>query len=112
MKVTWKDGRLCAGTLFRALAACGLDPCHYRDRICNLWYDDGILNPNTVRFAKGAQPNVIALGAKVSVELRRLGIGHTLMTHPAARGKIRQTAAYFRHVRETIFGKRIEEPHV
>lgn len=100
LNVSWKDGKLCAGTLFRALTAVGyrVNPHHFH----NLWYDDGEMNPNTLRFAQGAAPFIIALGNKVSGELRRLKIAHRKMIHPAARGRIRTTKAYFSHVKRVL----------
>lgn len=102
MEVKWEHGRLCASTLFRALLACGIYPEHHSFR--NLWYDDGELDPNTVRFARGAQPRVVALGRKVSCKLQKLGVAHVYLTHPAARGKIRTTRLYMEHVRRTLTG--------
>lgn len=102
MEVHWVDGKLCASTLFKALLACGIYP--EANQFCNLWYDDGELNSNTVRFAKGAQPRVVALGRKVSLQLKRLGIAHVYLTHPAARGKIRTARLYMEHVRKTLTG--------
>lgn len=100
MNVRWEDGRLAACTLFKALVANGVQPD--RNRFHNLWYDDGELNPNTLRIARGAQPFVIALGKKVSRELTRHGIKHRYLVHPAARGKVRDTREYRRLVKEAL----------
>lgn len=106
MRVTWEHGRLAACTLFRALVALGLDPLD--STFCNLWYDHGELDPNTLRCLESVSRHggcpIIALGNKVAAKLTELGIHHLKMVHPAARGKIRLFRRYKKHVAGVLLG--------
>lgn len=105
----WEDGRLAAKPLFEALRAMGVDPT---DQVyVNLWTD-----PPT-RRGKNWRPTLcsgiviglriatlpkVALGARVSTQLTKLGIKHVAIVHPAARGSIRKRERYIAHVAATL----------
>ena len=92
--LTWKDGGLAAKPLFEALHACGIDPqcC----RFVNLFERSG---PRTVRDFPGA---IVGMGRKVQARLARMGIKHTPIVHPAARGSIRKRERYISHVKAAL----------
>ena len=98
--VTWEDGRLAAKTLHDALRAVGLDPGE--QRFLNLYLDHlpGVVNPDTldqIRELLRDRWVIVGLGRVVQATLRRMGIPHRPMVHPAARGAIRSRARYQRH---------------
>lgn len=102
----WHNGRLCAGTLLRALESCGLDPT--RHVFVNLWHTPG-LGPTTeepdvalVKAAARAGYELVALGRLVERELRCAGLPHRTLTHPAARGAIRKRCRYVEHLRAVL----------
>ena len=94
MGVYWEDGNLAAKTLFDACRAHRVDPLKHE--FTNLFERGG---KRDVREWRGP---VVAMGRKVQAELTRMGIEHTPMVHPAARGKIRLKANYAAHVGEVL----------
>ena len=93
MGVTWKDRRLAAAHLSKATDALGID----WDSICfkNVFEDD-------IQDIKSFDGIVVAMGRKVEKELKKHGIAHEYIHHPAARGKIRIIENYKAHVREQL----------
>ena len=93
MGVTWKDKRLAAAHLSKAIEALGID-----------WDDLKFLNvyENDISNIKSFDGPVIAMGRKVEKELKKYKIPHHYIHHPAARGKIRKIDNYKKHVREQI----------
>lgn len=99
--VTWEDGRLAAKTLHEALRAVGLDPDE--QRFLNLYLDHlpGVVNPDALDQIRKLLRDgwvIVGLGRVVQAGLKRLGIPHRPLVHPAARGAIRSRARYQRHV--------------
>lgn len=102
---TWRDGRLAAKTLFEALRAIAVEPTEHA--FCNLWADDSEdVTYYRERMLRAVEQTggriIVALGAKVAAELRRLEIAHVALIHPAARGTIRGRGRYAAHVREVL----------
>ena len=93
MGVTWKDRRLAAGHLSKATDALGLD---WDGLTFMNVYEDDI---EKIRAFKGV---TVAMGRKVERELKKNGIEHTYIHHPAARGKIRIIENYKQHVKEQL----------
>lgn len=93
MGVTWKDKRLAAAHLSKAIEALGIDwdKCTF----LNVYEDD----IETIRMFKGV---TVAMGRKVEKELKNNNIPHEYIHHPAARGKIRIIENYKAHVREQL----------
>ena len=93
MGVTWKDKRLAAAHLSKAIEALGIN-----------WDDLKFLNvfENDISNIKSFDGPVIAMGRKVEKELKKYKIPHHYIHHPAARGKIRKIDNYKKHVREQI----------
>lgn len=106
MGAHWIDGRLCARTLHDALRRVELDPAGAV--FLNLFHDapdDQLPCPNAlaaVRSLAAAGFCVVALGRRVQAALRRAGVVHVALIHPAARGRIRARAAYQRHVADVL----------
>lgn len=102
---TWRDGRLAAKPLFEALNAMGIDPAQH-DYV-NLWTDS---MPPTVPWQRVARIRehvsaggaIVALGKRVSDELKRRAVDHVALVHPAARGAIRKRERYVAHVAERL----------
>ena len=97
LSASWEDGRLCAKTLHEALRAAGLDP---RSQVfLNLYHDgDGwSVNPAALarlRSLAGTGVGIVGLGRRVQTALRRAGLPHRQLIHPAARGAVRGRAVY------------------
>lgn len=95
--------RLAAKPLWEALTNININP---NDQIFfNLWDDEWKLNkfiPEILTEMAEDGEIIIALGQKVHTELGKLGIPHKEMVHPAARGKIRKTSLFRKHVREVL----------
>jgi hypothetical protein len=93
MNVTWIDKRLCAGHLFKATEALGIDwnECAF----LNVFEDD----LNDIISFKGV---IIAMGRKVEKELKKHQIKHEFIYHPATRGTVRNIENYKAHVKEKI----------
>lgn len=92
--VTLRDGRLAAKQLFDALKYCDIDPSLHD--YCN-WFEGGKGKVRNYR-----EGTVVALGNKVARALRKEGIEHIFIFHPAARGKIRKKELYCAHVKEKL----------
>lgn len=99
---TWKDGHLAARPLFEALEAMGLDPS--KQTFVNLFVDGPSWRAkgHTTKLLRCTTATIIALGQKVSRGLESRGIPHVVVTHPAARGRIRKTSRYRAHVRDVL----------
>ncbi|MFW6009030.1 MAG: hypothetical protein ACOCP8_07195 [archaeon] len=93
MNVTWKDKRLAAAHLSKAIEALGIN---WNDLEFKNVFEDNI---NDIKSFNGP---IIAMGRKVEKELKKLNISHYYIHHPAARGKIRIIENYKQHVREQI----------
>ena len=93
MGVTWKDRRLAAAHLSKAVEALGIvwDECTFKNV-----YEDDIVD------IKSFNGIVVAMGRKVERELKKHQIEHFYIHHPAARGKIRIIENYKAHVKEQI----------
>ncbi len=93
MNVTWKDRRLAAAHLSKAVEALGIDwdKCTF----LNVYEDD----IEKIRAFKGV---TVAMGRKVEKEMIKNGIKHEYIHHPAARGKIRIIENYKQHVKEQL----------
>ena len=90
---TWKDRRLAAAHLSKATDELGLDWDSLTFK--NVFEDD----IKEIRSFKGI---VVAMGRKVERELKKQGVKHEYIHHPAARGKIRIIENYKAHVSEQI----------
>lgn len=89
--------------LWEALEEINLDP--KAQIFFNLWDDSLNFDSEVPKILKGLADNgkiIIGMGKKVQKELQKLGIPHLEMVHPAARGKIRKTVLYRKHVREVL----------
>jgi hypothetical protein len=93
MGVTWKDKRLAAAHLSKAVESLGID--WDKCRFMNVFEDD----IEDIRKFRGT---VVAMGRKVERELKRQGVKHMYIHHPAARGKIRIIENYKAHVKEQL----------
>lgn len=93
MGVTWKDKRLCASHLSKALDNIGINwgDCDFM----NVFEDD----IEKIRKHKGF---CIAMGRKVERVLKKENIKHEFIYHPATRGKIRNIEKYKNHVENQI----------
>lgn len=93
MGVTWKDKRLAAAHLSKAIESLGVD---WNDlKFLNIFEDD-------IKNIKSFRGPIIAMGRKVERELKKNQIDHYYIHHPAARGKIRIIENYKKHVRDQI----------
>jgi hypothetical protein len=104
--VTWRDGRLAAKQLFDALTHCGISPAQCR--FDNIFLPDLAkerrkpwLRRTLVRAMRRGE-TLVAMGQKVARVLQEIGVPHTTIVHPAARGKIRGKAVYAAHVQERL----------
>ena len=90
---TWKDRRLAAAHLSKAVEALGInwDECMF----LNVFEDD-------IKHIKAFDGIIVAMGRKVEKELKKHQIPHEYIHHPAARGKIRIIENYEAHVREQL----------
>ncbi len=109
---TWTDGRLAAKTLFEALREVGIDP--NAQYFVNLFEDaPGYrLDAEVVgrlRALADSGHELVGMGRRVQRALARLGIAHTPLVHPAARGEIRATDRYRRHVRDALRCRTVTE---
>ncbi len=93
MGVTWKDKRLAAAHLSKAVEALGIhwDECMF----LNVYEDD-------IKHIRSFEGIIVAMGRKVERELKKHEIPHEYIHHPAARGKIRIIENYKTHVREQL----------
>ena len=93
MGVTWRDKRLAAAHLSKAVEALDVE-----------WNDCAFLNvyEDDIEDIRSFRGPVIAMGRKVEKELKNRQIEHFYIHHPAARGKIRIIENYKAHVKEQI----------
>lgn len=93
MNVTWKDKRLAASHLSKAVENIGInwDDCEFK----NVFEDD----INEIQKFEGV---IVAMGRKVERELKKIGIKHEFIYHPATRGEVRNIEKYKKHVKERI----------
>lgn len=93
MNVTWKDKRLAAAHLSKAVEALGVE-----------WEELDFFNvfEDRIEDIRAYQGPIIAMGRKVERELKKNNIPHYFIMHPAARGKIRIIENYKKHVKEQI----------
>lgn len=93
MGVTWKDKRLAASHLSKALDYIGIDweDCRFK----NVFEDD----IEEIRQHVGI---IVAMGRKVEKILKNHGIEHEFIYHPATRGEVRNIEKYKKHVKEQI----------
>jgi hypothetical protein len=93
MNVTWVDKRLAAAHLSKATEYIGIDwnECDFK----NVFEDkiEDIMSSKCI---------IIAMGRKVERELKKAGIQHEFIYHPATRGAVRNIEKYKQHVRERI----------
>jgi len=97
---------LSAIRLFDALSSIGLDP--NVQIFINLWEDNANPNQMSPLILKEMSEEgeiIVAMGRKVSAELKRLGIPHKKIIHPAARGKIANKIRYRFHIKEALQDK-------
>jgi hypothetical protein len=92
--------RLCSIQLFEALEMCGIIP--KLQEFVNVWQDDGSYTPNIFSMLAETDRAIVAMGRTVQAELKKRGIPHLFIYHPAARGWIRGKGRYAKHVRETL----------
>lgn len=95
--------RLAAKPLWEALTEMNISPSE--QIFFNLWDDEWQLNkfiPEILTEMAEDGEIIVALGQKVHNELTKQGIPHREMIHPAARGKIRKTSLFRKHVREVL----------
>ena len=110
--INTEDGRLAGKTLREALLAAGWDP--RRQVYLNIFRDpegDGVgdgrpqveesVLPQLAALVQLGVP-LIGMGRLVQDALRRAGLPHTPLIHPAARGAIRARANYHLHVARVL----------
>lgn len=105
---TWRDGRLAAATLFRAMEAAGLKPLDHS--FINLFGDKPDNREVPACGVLGELENykrlgfvMVAMGRKVQRQLRIAGHSKALyLRHPAARGRMRAAAVYADHVKQVL----------
>jgi len=93
MNVTWVDRRLAAAHLSKAVENLGIkwDECEFK----NIFED----NIEEIQKFEGV---IVGMGRKVERELKKLGIQHEFIYHPATRGAVRNIEKYKSHVKERI----------
>lgn len=93
MNVTWVDKRLCASHLSKAVENIGIN-----------WDECAFLNvfENDIQEIRKFKGIVVAMGRKVERELKKIGVKHEFIYHPATRGEVRNIEKYKNHVKERI----------
>lgn len=94
---------LSAIQLWNALEKIGLNP--NEQIFFNLWDDDfqeNKLIPEILKEMAEDGEEIIGMGKNVQDQLKKLGIHHKEMIHPAARGKIRNKDLYANHVKNVL----------
>lgn len=93
MNVTWKDKRLSASHLYKALTYVGInwEECEFKNV-----FEDEI---NEISSFNGI---IVAMGRKVEKELKKYKIEHEFIYHPATRGSVRNIDNYMEHVKSRI----------
>jgi|SRR5947209_6462057 len=107
LQASWRNGKLSARTLHRALRAAGYDPhAHHFTNIFLCGRGDMVVSRWCLWRLRKAQEKgwvLVGLGQKVHRVLRRYKIWPFLdMIHPAARGRIRLAENYDSHVRRKL----------
>jgi hypothetical protein len=99
---TWENGKLAGKTLKDGLTKLGIDPVE--QMYLNLFKEDMTvdLRMGNIVFALQSTYTVVAMGKKVDKELTHRDVKHISITHPAARGKIRKTELYQKHLAERL----------
>lgn len=109
INATWQNGKLAAKQLHDALRALNIDPAE--QRYVNLWNRPGtgpikdyVEVSALVYIAESIAMGytVVGMGQIVSAELKRRGITHLLIVHPAARGAIRKKERYTAHLASVL----------
>jgi hypothetical protein len=101
--VSLKDGRLAAKPLFEALRACGIEPTEHVFMNLFVQDEDTVCKKALIKITKLAkQGRLIAMGNKVSRNLDKEGFSYIKIVHPAARGKIRKTSLYRKHIKKVM----------
>lgn len=94
MGVRWEDGKLAAKQLFDALNhnKISLKRCQFVN-----WFEG-----NGKEKIKNFEGQIVAMGRRVEKELKKNGIDHKFIFHPASRGTIRKKENYYNHIREVL----------
>lgn len=108
---TWQNGRLAGKQLHDALRALHIDPGAHDYMNIWRWPERSVLDgpdeaESIVRIRQQHEHGrtVVGMGALVCAVLRREGIPHLQLIHPAARGAIRKKERYTAHVRAVLEG--------
>jgi len=103
LNVTWKDGKLAGKHLYEALNRMNIDVehCGFRNIFREL-DDKEIVNKTALRDIKKFNGIIIGMGRKVESVLKKEGINHVFIFHPASRGTIRKIDNYCKHVKESF----------
>ena len=96
----WGSNHLCSKTLMEALAGCD-DFDSKNANFINI-FKDGELNSEALHFIRNWNAPVVGMGRKVQKALKKAGLNHWEMIHPAARGKIRAKENYAAHVKDVM----------
>lgn len=93
MNVTWVDKRLAAAHLSKAVENIEIN-----------WNDCAFLNvfEDDIQDIQKFKGVIVAMGRKVERELKKHGIKHEFIYHPATRGEVRNIEKYKTHVKERI----------
>ena len=96
MGVTWEDKRLASKQLFDAFEAIEADTEEFE--FCN------VMEPSIIRIDEAIEEGIpiVGMGRLAQTVLSKMGVQHTPMTHPAARGTIRRKSNYSQHVKEVL----------
>ncbi|HIJ11754.1 TPA: hypothetical protein HA278_06865 [Candidatus Woesearchaeota archaeon] len=96
MNVTWEDKRLASKQLFDAFESIGIDTDEFQ--FCN------VFEPSIIMIDEAVEENIpiVGMGNIAQVVLNKMGVPHTPMIHPAARGNIRKKQNYTEHVKNVL----------
>ena len=103
MGVRWQDGRLAAKQLFDALRAAGVDlkQCEFVN-----WWERGARQRVGEHIRRGGL--VVAMGRKVEGALKKKGVAHLGIVHPAGTRGYSQEGTYSEHIRDVLGEGRLE----
>ena len=103
MGVTWKDGRLAAKHLHKALEFCNIDitNCDFKNVFREILAEN-IVNKTAVREIRRFDGIVVAMGRKVERVLKNNDIEHEFVYHPATRGEVRNIDKYCNHFKNNL----------
>ena len=93
MDVTWRDKRLCAGHLSKAVESLGVKWCQCA--FLNVYEDN-------IEDIKSFEGPVIGMGRKVERVLKNNDIDHSFIYHPATRGEVRNIDKYCNHFKNNL----------